>query len=277
MKTMLLYFSPTHTTRRVLRAIAEGVGRPYTQWDVTLPADRARFMQAPPPIDRDTLVLLGAPVYGGLISAAFLPVLTALHGNGAPCVPVCLYGNRSYDEALRQMYGEACKAGFVPVAAAAFVGEHSFTSEIAAGRPNQDDIAQARAFGAELGRREEGGLRPLKEEDVPWHPRDAVLLGRHRHNLSEVGPAVCAERCVGCGSCVGACPTATLRMAPGSIAEVAGDTCIKCRACARICPTEAIDLDDPLFYETVEDCVASFGSPDCENTCFFRHRDEPDF
>ena len=268
MKTILLYFSPTHTTQRALRAAAEGIGQPYTDLDLTLPGARRDFLSAPPKVGPDTLVLLGAPVYGGMIAAPFLQILGALDGNGAPCVPICLYGNRAYDEALLQLYMEACKAGFVPVAAAAFVGEHSFTSKIATGRPDNRDTEEARDFGTALHKQGEAGFGQLKEADIPWRARDITLLGRHKQNLSEVtkrGPTVYADRCIGCGSCVNACPTAMLCMSKSDIAEVAGDNCIKCRACARSCPAVAIDIEHPLFFETVQDCIASFGSPAAQN------------
>lgn len=268
MKTVLLYFSPTHTTQQALHAVAEGIGQPYKDLDLTQPGARREFLSAPPTVGPDTLVLLGAPVYGGLIAAPFLQILGVLHGNGALCVPICLYGNRAFDEALLQLYMEACKAGFVPVAAAAFVGEHSFTSKVATGRPDNSDTSEARNFGAALHRQEATGFQRLKEADIPWKARDMTLLGRHKQNLSEItkrGPTVYADRCIGCGSCVNACPTAMLRMSQSGFAEVAGDNCIKCRACARSCSVGAIDIEHPLFFETVQDCIASFGSPAAQN------------
>ena len=34
------YFSPTHTTQKVVRAVLEGAGLPQAEWDVTLPESR---------------------------------------------------------------------------------------------------------------------------------------------------------------------------------------------------------------------------------------------
>ncbi len=48
------------------------------------------------------------------------------------------------------------------------------------------------------------------------------------------------EKCVGCESCVGACPVSAIAMQDGK-AEVSAD-CIECGACVGSCPCEAISL-----------------------------------
>lgn len=48
-----------------------------------------------------------------------------------------------------------------------------------------------------------------------------------------------AEKCVGCESCVGACPVSAIAMADGKAVVSEGD-CIDCGACVGACPTEAI-------------------------------------
>ena len=68
-------------------------------------------------------------------------------------VIVAVYGNRAYEDALIEMKDVVTELGFKPVAAGAFVGEHSFANEefkIANGRPDADDLDQAAAFGKNI-------------------------------------------------------------------------------------------------------------------------------
>ena len=49
------------------------------------------------------------------------------------------------------------------------------------------------------------------------------------------------EKCVGCESCVGACPVSAIAVADGA-AQIDESNCIECGACVGECPTEAISL-----------------------------------
>ena len=52
-----------------------------------------------------------------------------------------LYGNRNFDDGLMELKNVMRDNGFMPVAAGAFVGEHSFSTILGAGRPDADDMA----------------------------------------------------------------------------------------------------------------------------------------
>lgn len=62
---------------------------------------------------------------------------------------VC-FGNRNYDDALIELRDLLESTGFRTVAAGAFVGEHSFSYTLGAGRPDAADIAKAEAFADEI-------------------------------------------------------------------------------------------------------------------------------
>ncbi len=49
------------------------------------------------------------------------------------------------------------------------------------------------------------------------------------------------EKCVGCETCVSACPVTAISMADGK-AQVKESDCIECGACVGECPAEAISL-----------------------------------
>jgi 4Fe-4S ferredoxin iron-sulfur binding domain protein len=51
-----------------------------------------------------------------------------------------------------------------------------------------------------------------------------------------------SEKCVGCESCVGACPVEAISMQDGK-ASVNADSCVDCGACVGTCPAEAISQE----------------------------------
>ena len=144
-----LFFSPTGTTRRVADAIAQAAaeGSPVVATDLT--HTKAPALTFGP----DTVALLAAPVYGGHIPPLAFERLAEVRGNGTPAIIAVVYGNRDFGKAAVELAEFARRHGFRPIAAAAFVGEHSYSSPaapIAAGRPDADDMAVATAFGANI-------------------------------------------------------------------------------------------------------------------------------
>ena len=97
------YFSPTGTTRTVVTYLAKGIADKLKSaveyWDFTLPEQRA---QVPEPGISD-LFILGLPVYAGRLPNLILKYLFSLRGQGAIAVPVVLFGNRSYGNALIEL------------------------------------------------------------------------------------------------------------------------------------------------------------------------------
>ena len=103
-RVTLAYFSPTGTTRRVLEAIARGVGgREVQRIDLTLPGAKAPALSP----TAGTLVLLGAPVYAGRVPETAVARLQRLHGEGAAAVLVVVYGNRAFEDALLELWSLA--------------------------------------------------------------------------------------------------------------------------------------------------------------------------
>lgn len=92
------------------------------------------------------LVVVGAPVFGGRIPPSFAKNLLGIQGNNTPAVAVVVYGNRAYDDALLELKNILTAQGFCVVAGIVYVAEHSLAPNVAAGRPNANDLATARAY-----------------------------------------------------------------------------------------------------------------------------------
>ena len=116
-----MYFSPTGTTCTIVRRIADrlekNAGEPVTirEYDFTLPSGRR---EAPSFNARD-LLIIGVPVYAGRVPNVLLSYLNIIIGSGALVVPVVLYGNRDYDDALLELKDILESNGLPP---AGFVG-----------------------------------------------------------------------------------------------------------------------------------------------------------
>ena len=103
----IAYFSPTGTTKRTLRAVAEGFGcSELSETDWGDPKSRAAILKTGP----DELVIAGMPVYYGRIPSLFHEGLP-LRGEGTPFVPVAVYGNRHYDDAVLNSKRSARRRG----------------------------------------------------------------------------------------------------------------------------------------------------------------------
>lgn len=98
----------------------------------------------------DSLTVIAAPVYGGRVAPTALQRIKRLKGNNSPAIVVVVYGNRDYEDALLELRDTAVSLGFTPLAAGAFIGEHSYSTAempVAAGRPDDKDLQIASQFG----------------------------------------------------------------------------------------------------------------------------------
>ena len=143
--THLVFFSPTHTSAKIARAVGDGIGMGRRmETDLTLD-------ESADPIEiTNALTVIAAPVYGGRVAPVALKRLKRLKGNNAPAILIAVYGNRDYEDALIELRDTAVELGFTPLSAGAFIGEHSYSTTnmpIAAGRPDASDLQIAFQFG----------------------------------------------------------------------------------------------------------------------------------
>ena len=123
--TRLVFFSPTHTSARIARAIGEGIGMGRRiETDLTLDEE-----DTPIHVENE-LTVIAAPVYGGRIAPVALQRIKRLKAQHSPAILVAVYGNRDYEDALLELHNTAVELGFTPLSGAAFIGEHSYLSLI---------------------------------------------------------------------------------------------------------------------------------------------------
>lgn len=258
--THLVFFSPTHTSAKIARAVGEGLGMGRRiETDLTLD-------ESDKPIEiTNALTVIAAPVYGGRLAPVALQRLNRLRGNNAPAILIAVYGNRDYEDALIELRDTAVELGFTPLSAGAFIGEHSYSTTnmpIAAGRPDASDLQIAFQFGQD-------SLNKLIEKTAVTSPelqaacklkslggKLSILLssffikGTSPYKIVQAGkPAcpVCTEACFVCGECVEVCPTHAISISKdGSQIKTDINRCIKCCACVKECPNEARVFHTPF-------------------------------
>jgi len=198
----------------------------------------------------DELVLLGAPVYSGRIPPQAAERIRRFQGGHTPAVVVVVYGNRAYDDALLELRDIAVAAGFRPIAAAAFIGEHSFAdaaTPIALGRPDRNDLETARKFGESI-RKKLDAMNTLDADAVLQVPGNYPY--KERQKRQPVSPITREDVCIKCGRCAEVCPEAAITFADTVITETAA--CIRCYACVKNCPTGARRMEDPGLRESAK-------------------------
>lgn len=264
-KVYAVYFSGTGTTRRTVERIARTVGGelglPVECVDFSRPAVRQEELR----FSREDLVVLGTPVYAGRVPNVLLPFLREkISGGGAPAVPVVLFGNRNYDDALIELRNILVSDGLYPVAAGAFVGEHSFSRVLGQGRPNAADEALMDELAGCVARlvRE---LPVVPEEVVPvrgqepirpyYTPRDRA---GNSINILKVKPKTDGEKCGSCGLCAEMCPMGSIDRL--DVTNVRG-ICIKCCACVKGCPTGAKYFDDAGYLYHQHELESQYARP----------------
>ena len=271
-KIWAVYFSGTGTTRRTVERIAGGIAS-----RLNLPAETVDFFR--PAVRQETLgfgekdlVVFGTPVYAGRVPNVLLPFLREkIVGGGALAVPVVLFGNRNYDDALIELRNILAADGMHPIAAGAFVGEHSFSRVLGADRPNAEDEALMDEFAARVAALAAGlDAAPVKSVAVrgqeplrPYYtPRDRA---GNPINILKVKPKTDMSRCGGCGLCADLCPMGSID--PADVSAVRG-ICIKCCACVKGCPTGAKFFDDAGYLYHQHELEAQYARP-AENEVFY--------
>lgn len=275
-----MYFSATGTTEKIVSRVASKLAELITpgveaeEISFNLPSER----EITHTFGRGDLVVIGTPTYAGRVPNVLLPYLKgSISFEHSLCVPIILYGNRNYDDSLIELFGIVKDNGGVPVAAAAFVGEHSFSYKLAAGRPDEHDLKIADDLAVRIEQKLNGlmprisessdgrditelkelkGLKVKGEEPIrPYYtPRDR---NGNAIDIRKVKP-VTGPECTKCGLCSDICPMGSISKDDPS--EITG-ICIKCGACVKKCPEKCKYFTDENYLYHMHELEDMYSSP----------------
>ncbi len=242
MTVKAIYFSPTHTTKNILKEIFARLAGAGTFYDVTTPRGR----EIPLVLSSNDLLLIGGPVYSGRLPGIFADYLRRQDFTGMKIAGVVVYGNRACEDALIELKDIIVSRGGILIAAGAFIGEHSYTESVAYGRPDDQDLEKAGVFAEAI----EGNISRETSVMVPGdHPYRDI---RFSHPM---GPHT-ADTCVQCHLCAETCPAGAIDFLDSRIADF--DKCLHCHRCVYSCPVKAKVFDQgmvPIVRWLVANCT----------------------
>ena len=179
MSVYSIYFSPTNSTKEIANLVANEVGS-YQEIDLSKKEDMVDQV-----FDADDVCVIGVPSYGGRVPGIALERMNKFKGNHAKAILVVSYGNRAFEDTLKELADNLSKRGFYCFAAIAAIAEHSIMHQFGQGRPNQQDQQQIIHFTKNIKERltkelteiEVPGQRPYKEyHGIPLKPTASKKL-----------------------------------------------------------------------------------------------------
>lgn len=244
----LLYFSATDTTAKIVKEIAYGIGEPVKEYNITLPGDRQKELS----FHNDEVVIIGVPVYAGRVPEFLTEYFVNVKGNHTKAVFLVVYGNRDYEDALLELEDIFEGNGFIGIAAGAFIGEHSYTGKLAAGRPDENDLKSAREFGMKI---------KDKLVNINAHGKIEKLIVKGNYPYKErryqqpVAPET-NDKCINCGICATHCPKGAVDLVNFRVVDAT--KCIKCCRCIKRCPVNAKAIKQEAFIQFTQGLIDKF-------------------
>lgn len=229
-------FSPTGHSALYSRTLCEKLSPEYSEINLTHPGERHTTHV----FSSDDIVCIGAPVYGGRLPAPWDGLLDSLQGNGARAVCLVTYGNRDYDDALLELCDLSREKGFHPVAAGAFLAQHTYSEKIASHRPDARDWEQFGQF-----------IQSVRDKLRKGDTTHFMVKGNHPYKQWTPLPLFPqpGEECIRCGECADACPVQAIdRDDPALVNK---ERCLACYACVAACPLQARTITAQPFWDKI--------------------------
>ena len=226
MKVSQIVFSPTGGTGKVADVITQAWGMPVTKIDLS----NAETDYSSLRLEKEDIAIIAVPSYGGRVPSLAAQRISNIHGNHTPCVIVCVYGNRAYEDTLVELNDVAEKSGFKVIAAIAAIAEHSIIHQYAAGRPDTKDRSELSGFAKEI-------LEKINSDSTQF---PTLQIPGNRPYKKAGGACLvpkAGNECTNCGLCARQCPAQAISKENLKVAD--SKKCISCMRCVVQCPHSA--------------------------------------
>lgn len=226
-------FSPTGTTKTIIRRVAQGMNLRAELIDITKPDARKHPLRT----SEHEFLIVAVPVYMGRVPALLHDWLHAIQADRTPAACIVVYGNRAYEDALLELNDILTQRGCVPIAGAAYIGEHSFSSSetpTAEGRPDASDLHHAEMFGRKIHEKllSVSSVEQISKMQLPGnYPYGGMTT------LWSIDFIAVDHTCTQCGICAEGCPVGAISRENSAMID--REQCITCCACIKNCPQHA--------------------------------------
>ena len=103
MSVYSIYFSPTNSTKEIVNLVANEFGS-YQEIDLSKKEDMVDQV-----FDADDVCVIGVPSYGGRVPGIALERMNKFKGNHAKAILVVSYGNRAFEDTLKELVDDLSK------------------------------------------------------------------------------------------------------------------------------------------------------------------------
>ncbi|MCK4648478.1 EFR1 family ferrodoxin [bacterium] len=243
MKVVIVYFSQTGNTEKVVRAIAKGVENTDNTCSLTTLQEVTVEK-----LKNYDLIGIGTPVFyfqEPWNIRDFIKKLSFLKDKSS--FIFCTHGGQDANTLPRMARGLKEK-GLLVLGGLSTKGYDSFQPYIefdySKGHPDEEDLKEAEGFGQEMVKnyrlvKEENRLDILPDFKFKFSPLHLTSLWLTKERVNRHLPKieVDKEKCIKCGKCAGICPSGIIELNPYPIRK---EDCIRCYYCEKICSQGAI-------------------------------------
>jgi len=228
-----VYFSPATRSKKIALEISKNICENNTEIDLIKTPLKSELC-----LSAEDILIVVMPVFSGRIPALCVPMLKHLKGNKTPVIAVVVYGNREYEDALLELSDILTEQGFLVIASAAFIGEHSIFRQVAHSRPDEKDLHKISEFAALCTSKLNvfsGKTEALSiHGNTPYKSVSRIPLKPKTNS-----------KCINCGICANVCPTDAIDAKTPKKTDK--EKCITCTACITACPQNARHLGGIIY------------------------------